>query len=58
MKSWKTSLMGFLGAAMQAYMGGMSWRSIATATPTLLLGLLAKDADVSGQHPIFGPTTK
>ena len=53
MKSWRTTLMGFLAAVSQAYMGGMNWKSIAASTPTLLLGLMAKDTQVTGAAPIL-----
>ena len=51
-KSWKTTVFGLLGSALQAYLGGMNWKSIAMAAPTLIVGALAKDADVSGKFEL------
>ena len=51
-KSWKTTVFGLLGSALQAYLGGMNWKSFAAAAPTLIIGALAKDADVSGKFEL------
>lgn len=50
-KSWKTSLVGLLGSILISWQGGMSWRAIVSSLPTLILGLLAKDGDVSHSKP-------
>ena len=46
-KSWKTSLIGVLGACLTMIQNGQSWKSVLSALPMLLLGLLAKDGDVT-----------
>ncbi len=45
--SWKTSMIGLVGSILQAYLGGASWKAIAAALPTLIMGLFAKDSDKS-----------
>ena len=47
LKSWKTSLVGVVSAAINLWQSGASWKTVLTSLPMLLLGLLAKDGDVS-----------
>ena len=47
--NWKTTLMGAVAACLQMYQGGMSWKAILAALPTLLLGVAAKDSSTGSQ---------
>jgi hypothetical protein len=49
-KSWKTSLAGLLlGASQIIVLPIHSWKDLIIPLSTLLLGLLAKDNDVTGK---------
>lgn len=52
MKNWKTTLIGLLGAAVQIALpliqGGLDLKQVASAVVIGLLGILAKDAGVTG----------
>ena len=52
MKNWKTTVVGLLGAAVQIALpliqGGLGVKEIVTAVVIGLLGILAKDAGVTG----------
>lgn len=47
--NWKTTLAGFAASIIQMYVGGMSWRAILMALPTLILGIAAKDSTTGSQ---------
>lgn len=51
--NWQTTLAGVFAAAVQAYLGGMSIKSVLASLPTLLIGMLAKDA-ATGSAPAAG----
>ena len=47
-RSYKTSILGLVAAGLQAHAGGLGWKAIAASLPTALLGMFAKDSDVTG----------
>ena len=55
-KNWKTSAVGVIGAIPQIVEGIQSknWSQVATGICTLLLGLFAKDNNVTGGSIVQG----
>jgi hypothetical protein len=47
-KNWKTSLAGIAMAAIQMHQGGMTWGNAVIAALMALMGLAAKDHDMTG----------
>lgn len=47
-KNWKTTVGGILLAVGQGFPPGSKWNTILTGAGGLLVGIGAKDADVSG----------
>jgi len=47
LKSWKTSMIGVVATVLNMVQNGTSWKTVLSSLPMLLLGLLAKDGDVS-----------
>ena len=48
MKNWKTTLIGLITSALTLYAQGISPKSIAVASGIALLGIVAKDNNVTG----------
>lgn len=48
MKNWKTSIAGAVAAALSLFANGTGWKQCLVALGMLLLGLVSKDANVTG----------